>query len=134
MSTKLSILVIDDDEMCFQVVRMYLESYGLSLDWASNGHLGVKAVKEGQYDVVFMDIMMPEMDGYEATAEIRKTGPDQPYIVALTAVENENADKFCQEHQFDAYIPKPIRKSTLDSLVGKLSARKPLQEERLVQG
>ena len=131
VTNSLSILVVDDDKMSYDLVRLYLGCNGTTVAWANRGHLGVGAVKERRYDLVFMDIMMPEMDGYEATLEIRKLAQEQPYIVAFTALESGNAKKFCEDHEFDAYLPKPIRKAGLNEVV---SAVRRWKGEREVEG
>jgi CheY-like chemotaxis protein len=87
------------------------ERLGYTVDLANNGSEAVRAVEAGSYDVVFMDIQMPEMNGFEATQRIRETMPAdrRPWIVALTANALEGDRETCLGHGMDDYLPKPIR-------------------------
>jgi CheY-like chemotaxis protein len=101
----------EDNLINQKVAQRVLGKLGYRADIASNGVEVVMALKQQAYDVVFMDIQMPEMDGIEATKQIRQTMPDslQPRIVALTA----NALTGDREHYLangmDDYLSKPVR-------------------------
>ncbi len=107
----LRILMAEDNLINQKVAQRILGKLGYRADIASNGVEAVMALKQQAYDVVLMDIQMPEMDGIEATKQIRQTMPDalQPCIVALTA----NALAGDREHYLangmDDYISKPVR-------------------------
>jgi CheY-like chemotaxis protein len=107
----LRILMAEDNLINQKVAQRVLGKLGYRADIASNGVEVVMALKQQAYDVVFMDIQMPEMDGIEATKQIRQTMPDslQPRIVALTA----NALTGDREHYLangmDDYLSKPVR-------------------------
>jgi PAS domain S-box-containing protein len=83
----LRILVADDNTFNQRVAALTLTKLGQSCDMVANGHEAVQAVKDRGYDVVFMDVLMPELDGLEATRQIRTTLPSdrQPRIIAMTA-------------------------------------------------
>ncbi|MBS0633223.1 MAG: response regulator [Verrucomicrobia bacterium] len=107
----LRILVTDDNKVNQLVAKRMFERLGYTVDLANNGSEAVKAVQAGSYDVVFMDIQMPEMNGFEATQRIREIiSPERrPWIVALTANALEGDRETCLGHGMDDYLPKPIR-------------------------
>ena len=89
---------------------------GYQADVASNGLEAVEAVERQRYDLVLMDVQMPEMDGLEATADIVERIPpaDRPWIVAMTANAMDGDRERCIEAGMNGYISKPIR---VDELV-----------------
>ena len=103
------LLVVEDNDINQQVARGILEGNGFVVEMAENGRLGVEAVAKTAYDAVLMDIQMPEMDGYQASREIRKDSAfnDLP-IIAMTA----NAMSGDREKAMDAgmndHVAKPI--------------------------
>jgi len=114
-----SVLVVDDtDANLFVAVRL-MEPYKLRIDTASNGREAVELIQDGKvYDVIFMDHMMPEMDGMEATKHLRDTGYTHP-IVALTANAISGQAEMFLENGFDEFISKPINIRVLDSILLK---------------
>ncbi|MCL2218666.1 MAG: PAS domain-containing protein [Chitinispirillia bacterium] len=102
------VLVVDDVESNLYVAKGLLSPYGLNVDMAANGFEAVDKIKAGErYDVIFMDHMMPKMDGLEAAKQIRMLGYKQP-IIALTAnAVVGQADLFLKSG-FDDFISKPI--------------------------
>ncbi|MCA9454421.1 MAG: response regulator, partial [Nitrospira sp.] len=97
--------------------KVVLEGYGLSIDEAGNGLIGVEMATAGEYDIILMDMQMPEMDGLTATRTLRNRGLQIP-ILALTA----NAMKGFEQELFDAgfsdYLTKPI---DIDRFLAKLA-------------
>jgi CheY-like chemotaxis protein/nitrogen-specific signal transduction histidine kinase/HPt (histidine-containing phosphotransfer) domain-containing protein len=102
------VLIVDDIETNIYVATGLLKPYGLTIESVTSGQMAIDAVKAGKtYDIIFMDHMMPGMDGIEATKIIRGLGYTQP-IVALTAnAIIGNAETF-MSNGFDAFISKPI--------------------------
>jgi CheY-like chemotaxis protein len=90
-----------------------------------NGLEALKAVNRQAYDVVLMDIQMPEMDGYEATRKIRATLPlaAQPHIIALTANAMKGDEARCLEAGMDGYLSKPIAFSQLADMMARQADR-----------
>ena len=87
-----------------------LEQMGYRADVASNGLEAIEAVDRQTYDVILMDVQMPEMDGLEATRQIVARWPEQhPYIVGLTANAMQGDREMCLNAGMDNYIAKPIR-------------------------
>ncbi|MDR2581345.1 MAG: response regulator [Fibromonadaceae bacterium] len=114
------ILVVDDVEMNLYVAKGLMQPYGLFIDFAHSGFEAIKRVKAGNiYDIIFMDYMMPEMDGIEATKQIREAGYKQP-IVALTADAVVGQMEIFLENGFDDFISKPIDIQQLDIILKKM--------------
>jgi len=114
------VLVVDDVETNLYVARGLLAPYGLSIDTVLSGSDAINKIKDGaSYDIVFMDHMMPGMDGIEATKHIRNFGYSFP-IVALTANALAGQAEMFMKNGFDAFISKPIDIRQLNSLLNKL--------------
>ena len=114
------ILIVDDVETNIYVARGLLAPYQLQIDSASSGPLAIEKIRGGKvYDVVFMDHMMPKMDGIEATRQIREMGYIHP-IVALTANAVSGQDKVFLGSGFDAFISKPIDIRQLNTVLNEL--------------
>lgn len=116
----MSILIVDDSPDNRLVVCRTLARSGAKVETASNGREGVEAALAGEFDIVLMDIQMPEMDGFEATAELRRQGYTKP-ILALTAhAMKEERDKSLSAG-FDGYLTKPIDRERLIETLGRLT-------------
>ncbi len=121
------VLVVEDNVANQKMTAKMLEKLGCRVDVASNGAEAIERVKKLNYDLVFMDCQMPEMDGYEATAEIRRREGDtgHTFIIAMTAHAMEGDREKCLKAGMDDYIAKPIRRETLSEM---LKNRAPRQE------
>lgn len=109
------ILLVEDNSINQKVALRMLERLGYLADLACNGAEAVDFVKRIGYDVVFMDVQMPVLDGLEATRQIRQTplsGP-QPWIVAMTAEALSGDENRCLAAGMDAYVTKPVQVATL---------------------
>ncbi|WP_241735273.1 hybrid sensor histidine kinase/response regulator [Cyanobacterium stanieri] len=106
----LRILVAEDNPVNQKVALLLLKKLGYSPAIATNGLKVVEAFEENSYDIVLMDMQMPEMDGLSATQWIRKNiqNSQQPYIIAMTANATKNDEKRCFEAGMDDYISKPF--------------------------
>ncbi|MDA1315644.1 MAG: response regulator [Acidobacteria bacterium] len=104
------LLLVEDNPDNRKLVTRFLKLYGMRCDIAVNGLEAVEALKNGSYDVVLMDCQMPEMDGFQATAEIRRLEGDarRTSIVALTAHAMQGDREICLEAGMDDYVSKPI--------------------------
>jgi CheY-like chemotaxis protein len=93
---------------------------GLKADVVGNGRAAVDAIEDGGYDVVLMDVQMPEMDGLEATRRIRRRWPDRSIrIVGLTANAMAGDREACLAAGMDDYVSKPIRPEELEAAIAK---------------
>jgi PAS domain S-box-containing protein len=115
------ILVVDDLNMNIYVIKGMLSPYGLQIDTAISGPEAIEKVKANAYDLVFMDHMMPKMDGVEATHEIRKLGPEYEKlpIIALTANAVSGMKEMFLANGFNDFISKPIIIQELDEILRK---------------
>lgn len=103
-----SILVAEDDAINQQLAIRLLSKLGYTADIASNGKEALDMVSERNYDIILMDVLMPEMDGFEATKMIRLCLDVQPIIIAVTASAMSGDKDKCLEVGMDDYICKPI--------------------------
>jgi CheY-like chemotaxis protein len=93
---------------------------GLEADVVGDGLAAVAAVESGTYDVVLMDVQMPDMDGLEATRQIRSRWPDRPIrIVGLTANAMAGDREACLAAGMNDYVSKPIRPEELEAAIAK---------------
>jgi CheY-like chemotaxis protein len=105
----LRILLAEDNQVNQKLALRLLEQMGYRADVASNGLEAVESVKRQRYDVILMDVQMPEMDGLDATRTIRKADINQPYIIAMTANAMQGDRELCLAAGMEFYITKPIR-------------------------
>ncbi len=101
------IVIIEDDLAIGQMYRMKFETDGFEIHLASNGRTGVELVKNVKPDVILLDLLMPEMDGHQALAEIRKDAQfSATPVIVLTNTESEQAEIEAQALGITAYIIK----------------------------
>ena len=109
-------LVAEDNPVNLKVALTVLKRLGYQADSASNGGEVLEKLNERPYDVVFMDVQMPEMDGLEAARRIRRDCPEerQPRIIAMTAAAFPEDRARCLAAGMDDYVSKPV---SVDELV-----------------
>jgi signal transduction histidine kinase/FixJ family two-component response regulator len=124
-SRTLHILIADDDRVSAIVATRLLESGGHTVDTATTGVEAVRAVRTRSFDLVFMDVQMPEMDGLTATAEIRRSVGSRLPIVGLSAsaVGEERAAMLAAG--MDAVLAKPVTKETLLATANRATENRP---------
>jgi len=127
------VLIVEDNSVNQMVAARLLEKLGCRVDVAANGRKAVEMVSLVSYDVIFMDCQMPEMDGFEATQEIRRresSGLHRP-IIAMTANAMQGDRERCLHAGMDDYVSKPIRKADLiEALERHLPENANLSSER----
>jgi len=115
------ILVADDDKLSQQVAIGILNNAGYTADCVSNGRQAVQAMEAKHYDVVLMDCLMPEMDGFQATRALRnpqaKVANPNAVIIALTALARKGDRQKCLDAGMDDFISKPVNALTLIGMI-----------------
>ena len=116
---RLKILVVEDNEVNQRVVITYIKKLGHQADVVTNGLEALEAIQASTYDLVLMDIQMPEMDGLKATRAIRDLPGDEAkvIIIALTANAMKGDEERCLAAGMDGYLAKPLRKSQLEKAI-----------------
>ena len=110
----LRILLAEDNQVNQKLAMRILEQMGYRADVASNGIEAVESIERQVYDVILMDVQMPEMDGLDATRNIRKLADvTQPHIIAMTANAMEGDREMCIAAGMNDYVSKPIRVNEL---------------------
>ncbi|MDD0853829.1 ATP-binding protein [Halobacteriovorax sp. GB3] len=109
-NSKLDILVVEDNDINIKVLKMVLKNFNQDCDISKNGQLAVEATTNKEYDLIFMDMQMPVMDGISATKIIRTLDKGRsPRIYALTANAFEEDRKRCFDAGMNGFLTKPIR-------------------------
>jgi CheY-like chemotaxis protein len=116
----LRILLAEDNAVNQKLALRLFSQMGYRVDIAANGLEAIQAIERQTYDVIFMDVQMPEMDGLEATRRICKRWPacDRPRIIAMTAGAMQGDREECLAAGMDDYLSKPIR---VEELVAALN-------------
>jgi signal transduction histidine kinase/CheY-like chemotaxis protein len=121
---RLSVLICEDNEVNMKVAIALLKRFNIELDFAENGQEAINKFIHKKYDLIFMDCMMPIMDGFQATAEIRKIEKERQvkepiYICALTANASEEDKKKCAEAGMNDFVSKPLKKESIAEALKK---------------
>jgi CheY-like chemotaxis protein len=124
---RLDILLAEDNAVNQKLAVRLLEKRGHAVTVADNGREALRALETSRFDLVLMDVQMPEMDGLEATLELRhreknNTGAHTP-VVAMTALAMKGDMERCLAAGMDAYLSKPIRPEELDGILESYRAR-----------
>jgi CheY-like chemotaxis protein len=126
-----AILLAEDNAVNRKVASALLQRQGHTITVAENGRLALDAWREGTFDLILMDIMMPEMDGYEATRQIRSAEhqagapggtPAHIPIIAMTANAMQGDQELCLASGMDGYVSKPIAKALLYQEIERVMA------------
>jgi signal transduction histidine kinase/ligand-binding sensor domain-containing protein/DNA-binding response OmpR family regulator len=120
----LNILIVEDNPVNQKLAERVLTKLGYKPEKAFNGKEGVELFNQNHYDLVFMDVQMPVMDGYEATQKIRAQKNNQPVIIAMTANAMQGDREKCIAAGMNDYISKPIKLEELVALLEKWSNHK----------
>nr|WP_256489297.1 ATP-binding protein [Pleionea sp. CnH1-48] len=109
----LKVLVVDDNQINRLVANKMLRREGCECIDVSGGHEAIKLLEKENFDIIFMDLQMPVMTGYEASEIILKQYNNKPYIIALTAVAEQSSRDRCARIGFRDYLSKPIEREQL---------------------
>ena len=118
LPSELSILIAEDNLINQKVAQSIFKNIGYEIDIAKNGKEAVEMVEQGNYDVVFMDLLMPETDGYQAAEQIRSAGHTLP-IIAMSADEEEKTKKAAIASGMNEFLAKPARVESVKQLLIK---------------
>lgn len=123
------ILVVDDYIVNQELTREMLEMMKCEVDVAEDGNEAISLYKEGKYDLIFMDVQMPGMDGYEVTRQIRaiEGNAEHTPIIAVTANALVGDREKCIDAGMDDYISKPIKGSDLEMMLDKYLSKQKVQ-------
>jgi CheY-like chemotaxis protein/anti-sigma regulatory factor (Ser/Thr protein kinase) len=124
------VLVVDDSPDAALLVSRMLKVVGADVDTANRGQQGVEKAMSGRFDVVLMDIQMPEMDGNEAIRKLRAEGFTKP-IIALSAHAMKEDQEETERAGADEYLTKPVSRRALLEMVGRYAC---LQPHRVPRG
>lgn len=108
------VLVVEDYEFNLEIIVEMLKMMGIEPDVAANGEEAVEKVKSKNYDIILMDVLMPKMDGYQASKIIRSLSIPQPIILALTASVQPQDKKKCLDAGMNDFINKPMEFEDLE--------------------
>lgn len=111
-------LVVDDIRMNQVIINQMLKKFAIEPDLAENGLEAIRAAEQGQYDLIFMDCRMPEMDGFEAANYLRAHHYSRP-IIALTAGTTLEERERCIESGMDDILTKPYTAADLKLMIEK---------------
>ncbi|MBX7172152.1 MAG: PAS domain S-box protein [Pyrinomonadaceae bacterium] len=133
-NSKLKILVADDNKVNQKVALLMLKSLGYIADVVNNGKEALDALQKQNYDIVLMDVQMPEMDGMEVTRYVRREQNPQinPYIIAMTANAMRGDREACLNAGMNDYLSKPIRKDQLQRALEKCSLENMMPDQTKV--
>lgn len=110
-------LIVDDTIINIKVAKKLIEHEGLEVDYVMSGKECLEKVKEVKYDVIFMDIMMPEMDGVETFKKLQELDGFNIPVIALTADAETGAKEKYLKLGFSNYIAKPIQLDILHNAI-----------------
>jgi CheY-like chemotaxis protein len=116
INSDISILLAEDNIFSRKLAQYLFKSLGFEIDLAENGEEAVKMASEKSYDIIFMDMLMPEMDGLQAISEIRKFGVQIP-VVAVTAVENPDTKSAAEALGVQDYLLKPATTEQIQDIL-----------------
>jgi PAS domain S-box-containing protein len=122
----LKILLAEDNKVNQKVAILTLKKLGYQAEIADNGLEVLAMLEEKDYDLILMDMQMPEMDGVTATKIIRQSGKKQPYIIALTANALEEDRQICLNAGMDHYISKPLAIAEINQILKQVTNQIPI--------
>jgi CheY-like chemotaxis protein len=111
------VLVVDDSPINQMIMVELLETMNICVHTANNGQEAIKCIEKEAYDIVFMDLEMPVMNGHEAVVHIRQTLKFYQPIIALTAHDKSSITKTLSKEGFSGFLKKPLDDKQLSALV-----------------
>jgi signal transduction histidine kinase/CheY-like chemotaxis protein len=127
----ISVLVVEDNVMNQNLVKHLFAGWKLEFQITSNGREAIEALQNHQFDLVLMDIQMPEMDGYTATQKIRNELHNSIPIIAMTAHAMAGEREKCLSYGMNEYLSKPLRENELYNLIKRLGLNESVHKLRI---
>ncbi|CDR46582.1 CYFA0S24e00474g1_1 [Cyberlindnera fabianii] len=128
------VLLVEDDNVCIQLCRKFLEKYGCTVEIVSDGLTAINALEKSRYDIVFMDIIMPNLDGATATSIVRSFDNRTPIIAMTGNIDDQDLVTYLQ-HGMSDILAKPFTKDDLYLMLEKhLTSRTPLMYQAATPG
>lgn len=123
-----NILLVEDNKLNQMIATSFLDKFGYKITIAADGEQALRALEQQQFDLVFMDVQMPVMNGLEATRKIREEGSKvldrRIPIIAMTANEKSEDREKCLEAGMDDYLSKPLQIKHLQEVISKIMSGK----------
>ncbi len=121
------IMIVDDEEKIRYIVKKMLEDKGHEVMEAESGKECLEIIKDKKPDLILMDVMMPEMDGWEAAREIKKDKANEEIIISMLTIKSKDEDKIksLDDASADWHISKPVRRDKLVQTVNWLLTNPP---------
>ncbi len=129
----LNILLADDEEFNRKLLRSILEKHQIKYKEAENGHEVLALVLKQDFDVILLDVRMPEMNGIEAAREIRKIKPGIP-LIALTAAVSDEDRQLYRDAGMAAFLPKPFAEAELLKVISSVLEKNKNKDEKEIAG
>jgi len=123
------VIAIDDDPAMTELLSLLLKTHGFEVETANLGDDGVRLIRESSPDVVILDLMMPEMDGWKVCAEVRKFS-NVPILI-FSALDNPGMVASALDNGADDYIVKPVSSGVLVARLNKLTRRSDVNTKHL---
>ncbi len=126
------VLVVDDNNINLYTINQLLLEYGINADCVPNGKACIKKVSKKEYDLIFMDHMMPEMDGIETFNHLKENPEFKTPVFVLTANEGDEYKEIYAKAGFAEYIVKPVDSSVLDTVLDKYLSKNESERDNLL--
>lgn len=130
-STKKRILIVDDNKLNIKVATRLLSDLPYEIDECYNGKECLEKLKSNSYDLILMDIMMPEMDGEATIKELRNSSDFKTPVIALTADAVAGANEKYMSEGFIDYLAKPFKKEDLENKIVKVLKKENMKESKI---
>lgn len=130
-STKKRILIVDDNKLNIKVATRLLSDLPYEIDECYNGKECLEKLKSNSYDLILMDIMMPEMDGEETIKELRNSSDFKTPVIALTADAVAGANEKYMSEGFIDYLAKPFKKEDLENKIVKVLKKENIKKSKI---